>query len=174
MHSGSPLIDILKNYEAASNRHDIEACVAFFTPAGSILMNGQSYQGAEALRAAHEYDAGSDTQVRFSDFEVEGQVVRCTFWNEHELSRALETGGLAGKAEFTFEGEQISQFNSLPPDETERQRMMGRIGPALRWLREHHPELIARWSGFDRAAGEAIFQLAERWREHRQSGHSES
>lgn len=159
-------IELLKAYQSASNRHDIEACVAMFTGTGEIVSGGESYVGTEAIRAAHEYDLASQTLVEFRDFEIEGNVVRCTFWNEHALSRAIGTGGMTAKAEFTFSDGRMQKFHILPPDDTERQRVMAQAGPAFKWLRENHPEAVARWQGFDRVAGEAVAALADLWRAH--------
>ena len=161
-----PYASLLKKYQDASNRHDIEACVAMFTDDGLIEMGGESYTGADALRDAHEYDLGSQTSVEFRDFEINDDRVRCNFWNEHELSRAIGNGGMLSRAEFTIRDGRISKFNILPPNEAERKRVMEKAGPAIKWLRENHPEAVAKWNGFDRAAGEAVFALAELWRQH--------
>lgn len=166
MSSEHPHIQLLQSYQVASNRHDIDACVALFSEGGSIEMGGEVYSGREALIDAHEYDLGSQTLVAFRDFEIDGDLVHCTFWNEHELSRAIGNGGMTGKAEFTIKAGRITKFNILPPEDAERQRVMEQAGPAFKWLRETHPEAVAKWKGFDRAAGEAVFALAELWRTH--------
>ena len=168
MTSEHPYAVFLKKYQDLSNRHDIEACVAMFTEDGVIESGGESYAGIAALRAAHEYDDGSQTLVEFRDFEIDGNVVRCTFWNEHALSRALDSDGMTGKAEFTIRDNHIYKFDILPPEDAERKRVMEKIGPAFQWLRENHPEAVAKWNGFDRAAGEAVFALAELWRQHQE------
>lgn len=164
-HDEHPHLALLRAYEEASNRHDIEACVAMFTPDGSIE-SGESYAGVDAIRAAHEYDLGSHTLVAFRDCEAEGATVACTFWNEHELARAIGGGGMNGKAVFTFRDGLIEKFHILPPDEADRTRFMALARPVITWLRENHPEAVARWNGFDLAAGEAVFALAELWRAH--------
>jgi hypothetical protein len=166
MTVGAPYIALLQEYETRSNRHDVDGCVAMFLEQGRIETNGEVYEGPKALRDAHEYDLGSRTQVAFRDFVVEGNTVHCTFWNEHELGRLLESGGLTGKAIFTFEGDKIQSFAILPPAEEEQRRVMTIVRPAFIWLRENHPDVVARWNGFDRAAGEAVFAMAELWREH--------
>ena len=168
MTNEHPFIYLLQQYEQLSNKHDVDGCVALFRPDGMIIMGGETYQGEKAIRDAHEYDEASHTLVKFSDFAVEAEnnLVRCAFWNEHELSRVLKTGGMAGQAEFTFEGNQIQKFNILPPEDAERQRVMGKVAPAFQWLRENHPDAVAKWNGFDRAAGEAITNLAEIWQNH--------
>ena len=168
MTSEHPYAALLKKYEDLSNRHDIEACVAMFADDGMIVSGDDTYTGIAALRAAHEYDDGSQTLVEFRDFEIDGDLVRCTFWNEHELSRALGSDGMTGKAEFTIRDDHIYKSNILPPQDAERKRVMEKIAPAFTWLRENHPEAVAKWKGFDRSAGEAVFALAELWRKHQQ------
>ncbi len=159
-------IALLLRYQEVSNRHDVDACVSMFADDGIIVMGGETYQGVRALRDAHEYDAGSRTLVAFRDFEREGDIVRCTFWNEHELGRVLKDGGVTGRVEFTFRDGKICKFDILPLDEAERKRFMEIATPAFQWLRENHPEDVAKWKGFDRAAGDAVFRLAELWRGH--------
>ncbi|MDA0246232.1 MAG: hypothetical protein OT477_22710 [Chloroflexi bacterium] len=161
---------LLNRYETLSNQHDIDGCVAMFAENGTIVSEGESYTGREALIAAHEYDQASNTQVAFRNVELMGDhMVRCTFWNEHELSRATGSDGMTGQAEFTFNGDFIETFNILPPPLEERQRVMQVIGSAFKWLRENHPEAVAKWNGFDRPAGEAIAHLAALWRTHQQA-----
>lgn len=158
--------NVLKAYEEASNRHDIDSCVKMFTEDGSIILMGNAYSGVDAIRAAHEYDLASQTFVKFLNPQVDGNVIRCAFWNQHELGRALGDGGMTGSAEFTFEGDRIKTFDILPPSEKERIRFREIAGPALHWLRENHPDIIEKSMGFDRSAGEATFALAELWRKH--------
>jgi len=161
-----PNVVLLKNYQQASNQHDVEACVSMFTDDGAIVMGDEAYTGGQALRDAHEYDLGSQTLVEFGDFEIDDDLVHCTFWNEHELSRAMGGDGMNGKAEFTIRDGRISKFSILPPSDDERKRVMEKAGPAMKWLRDNHPEAVAEWKGFDRAAGNAVFALAKLWRQH--------
>jgi hypothetical protein len=159
-------IRLLNQYEQLSNQHDIDGCVALFSPDGIIVMGGEAYQGEKSIREAHEYDRESRTQVRFSDFEIEENLVRCSFWNEHQLSRVIGTGGTIGTAEFIFQDSKIQKFNILPPDLAERQRIMEKAAPVFQWLRENYPDTVAKWKGFDSSAGKAIFELAELWQTH--------
>lgn len=158
--------NILKAYEEASNRHDIEACMKMFTEDGSINLMGNLYTGADAVRAAHEYDKASQTFVKFLNSKVDGNVIRCAFWNQHELGRAIGDNGMTGGAEFTFEGDRIKLFNILPPNPEEHARFREIAGSALKWLRENHSDIVEKSIGFDRSAGEATFALAELWRKH--------
>lgn len=154
-------IQLLKTYEDASNRHDVEGCTAMFAEDGSIVLMGDVFAGVDAIRAAHEYDLASQTFVKFLDPQAEGNVVRCAFWNQHELGRAIGDDGMTGSAEFTFEGERIKKFDILPPSDEERKRFMEKAGTTLKWLRENHADLVAKTQGFNRSAGEVVFQLAE-------------
>jgi hypothetical protein len=168
MVSENPYIAVVQEYQEASNLHDINACVALFAEDGRIEMNGEMYQGLQALRDAHEYDLASRTQVAFRDFVAEGDVIRCTFWNEHELDRVVQSGGTTSSAVFTFRNQKIHTFHILPPDEDEQQRLRTQVGSAFRWLRENHADVVAKWGSFDRAGGETVYTLAELWRKHRE------
>ena len=163
-------IKLLKAYEEASNSHDVEGCTAMFTANGSIVLMGDVFAGTDAIRAAHEYDLASQTFVKFLNPQADWNVVRCDFWNQHELSRAVGDGGVTGGAEFTFEDERIKTFNILPPTDEERKRFIQIAGPKLKWLNENHPELLAKTQGFDRSAGEAVFALAEILRSQQAEG----
>src|SRR6266487_6235512 len=66
-------ITLLQHYQDVCNRYDIGAAVALFAEDGSIEIRGTAYRGQAALRAAHECDMGSQTQVTFSDYIVEGE-----------------------------------------------------------------------------------------------------
>lgn len=159
-------IRLLKDYEEASNRHDVDGCTAMFTEDGSIVLVGTVFAGKEAIRAAHEYDLASQTFVKFPNPQVEGNVVRCAFWSQHELSRVIGDGGATGSAEFTFEGERIKKFDIFAPSDEERKRVMEKAGPVFKWLQENHRDLLVKSQGFDRSAGEAVFALAELWRKN--------
>lgn len=157
---------LLKAYEEASNRHDVETCTAMFTEDGSIVLMGDVFSGVDAIRAAHEYDLASQTFVKFLNPQAEGNVVCCAFWNQHELGRAIGDDGMTGSAEFTFEGECIRKFDILPPNESERLRVREKATPVFKWLRKHHSDIVEKTAGFDQSAGEAVFKLAGLWREH--------
>jgi hypothetical protein len=72
-------ITLLRHYQDVCNRYDIEAAVALFADDGYIEIQGTVYCGQAVLRAAHECDMGSQTQVTFGDYVVEGDRVICTF-----------------------------------------------------------------------------------------------
>jgi hypothetical protein len=66
-----PFITCLLHYQAANNAHDVTTAVAAFTENGISEINGHISQGSQALYDAHEYDSGSDTQIKMADFEIE-------------------------------------------------------------------------------------------------------
>ncbi len=155
-----PLIARLRAYAAASNSHDAAAAAAFFTPDGRITIGGETYQGYAALFAAHEFDRASETYVTLNDFRVADASVTCAFITESVFDRILGTGGIRGRAVFTFSDDHISEFVILPPDEDERQRVAPLMEPAIAWLREHHPDKVAQPPSFDYAGGAHVAELA--------------
>jgi hypothetical protein len=155
-----PFITCLLHYQAANNAHDVTTAVAAFTENGIIEINGQISQGSQALYAAHEYDRGSDTQIKMADFEIEENTILCAFITENEFDRVLGTGGIRGRAVFTFEDNRIAKFHLMPPDEAEHQRIRGFLSPAMAWIREHHADKLAEGRSFDYKGGRVLYELA--------------
>jgi hypothetical protein len=162
------LIERLKLYEEVCNRYDLDAAVAMFTEGGCIEALGKEYCGKEVLRAAHEYDLGCRAQVGFSDFSVEGDIMRCRFTYCDEVDRVTGTGGTVSGAEFTFRDGLIERFVSLPPDEEERQRVRQAKAPFFAWARENYPEEVARGFTFDYESGYSLYMVARAWLDARQ------
>src|SRR5262245_50262760 len=115
-------IRLLQHYQDVCNRYDIEAAVALFAEDGCIEIDGTVYRGQAVLRAAHECDMGSQTQVTFSDYSVEGESVSCIFITYDVVDRAVGLDGRHMRAEFTIRDGHIVRFLSLPADEQERKR----------------------------------------------------
>lgn len=159
------MIDQLMAYQEASNQHQPEKAVAFFTPDGCIEMQGEIYQGYQALYDAHAYDAGSQTLIELKDFEVEGNQVKCTFINANAIDRLLGTGGIDGPAVFEFEGNLIKKFTILPPYPEGMERRRPLLMPFMQWVREHHSDKMeqARNYGFTFEGGKVMAELADLW-----------
>lgn len=156
-------ITLLKHYQAVCNRYDIEAAVALFAEEGSIEIQGNVYGGPAALRAAHECDLGSQTQVAFSDYVVEGERVRCTFITSDVLDRAVGLDGRHMQAEFTIRNGRILRFLSLPADELERQRHAAAKHAFHVWARTHYPDEVAKGANFDYEAGASLTRVVQAW-----------
>ncbi len=167
--AGQDLIARLQRYQEVSNSYDIGAAVAMFTEDGMIEANGKQYSGQDVLRAAHEYDMASGTQVAFSDFVVQGDVVTCTFVTCDELDRIVGTGGMHTRAEFTFSDGRIRKFRSLPPEAQEVERHRQAKGRFFAWAREHYPEEVAKGFNFDYETGASLFKVARAWHDHHQA-----
>ncbi|MCI0398690.1 MAG: nuclear transport factor 2 family protein [Chloroflexi bacterium] len=164
------LVALLKAYEDASNRHDVGAAVSMFTEDGCIEAQGKPYCDPAALRAAHEYDLASRTQITLSDFVVEGHTVTCHFVYCDELDRAVGLDGTHSRAVFTFENGRIRLFQSLPPAEAELQRHRQAKRPFRQWAQAHYPEEVAKGFTFDYESGASLFRVVQAWRESQPGG----
>jgi hypothetical protein len=155
-------------YQEASNSYNIDAAVAMFAPGGSIEVGGKRYAGPDALRATHEYDMASKTQVAFSDFDLEGDMVRCAFHYCDELDRVVGLDGTTSKAEFSFQHSLIQAFVCLPASDEEMRRHREAKAPFYRWVRENYPEEVAKGFAFDYESGASLFKVARAWHDSRQ------
>jgi hypothetical protein len=161
--SQSDLIAVLEQYQDACNRYDVQAAVALFAKDGCIEVRGAEYCGWDALYAAHECDKGSQTQVAFSDYVVEGENVRCTFIACDILDRAVRFDGWHLQAEFTLRNGRIVRFVSLPPDEQERLRHSAAKHAFHEWARAHYPEEVAKGANVDYEAGASLARVVQVW-----------
>ena len=156
-------ITLLKHYEDVCNRYDIDSAVALFGDDGYIEINGIAYRGQAALRAAHECDMGSQTQVTFGDYVVDGDRVTCTFMTCDVLDRAVGLDGRHMRAEFTIRDGRIVRFLSLPADEQERQRHYAAKHAFHIWARTHYPDEVAKGANLDYEAGASLARVVQAW-----------
>jgi hypothetical protein len=154
---------LLKLYEDACNRYDIAAAVALFADDGCIEIKGTEYRGQDMLRAAHECDMGSQTQVTFRDGVLHGDTVMCTFITYDVLDRAVGLDGWHMRAEFTIRTGRIIRFVSLPADEQERQRHYAAKHTFHVWARAHYPEEVAKGANLDYEAGASLTRVVHAW-----------
>jgi len=124
------------------------------------------YRGQAALRDAHECDMGSQTQITFGDYVVQGDRVSCTFITFDVLDRAVELDGRHMRAEFTIQDGHIVRFLSLPADEQERQRHAAAKQAFHTWARTHYPDEVAKGANFDYEAGASLTRVVHAWLNH--------
>jgi hypothetical protein len=156
-------ITLLQHYQDVCNRYDIQAAVALFADDGSIEIAGTVYSGQAALCAAHECDMGSQTQVTFGDYVVEGDRVSCSFSTYDVLDRAVGLDGRHMRADFTIRNGRIVRFVSLPADEPERQRHHAAKHAFHTWARTHYPEEVAKGANLDYEAGASLTRVVQAW-----------
>ena len=156
-------ITLLQYYQDVCNVYDIQAAVALFADDGFIEIDGTMYCGQVALCAAHECDMGSQTQVRFGDYVVEGDRVSCSFITCDVLDRAVGLDGRHMHAEFTIRNGRIVRFLSLPADEQERQRHYAAKHAFHTWAQTHYPDEVAKGVNFDYEAGASLTRVVQAW-----------
>jgi hypothetical protein len=155
----------LRVYEDACNRYDIDAAVAMFADDGVLIFEGERIAGQAALRAAHEWDKRAHNQVGFCDYTLDGNSVRCTFVNCHELHRILGIDAIHRPAEVTFNHDHIQTFVLLAADPHDLQRFRQLSALFWDWARAQHPEELAKIGAPGAEGGSALFNLAHAWRD---------
>lgn len=156
-------ITLLQHYQDVCNRYEIEAAVALFADDGYLEVHGTVYRGQSALKAAHECDMGSQTQVSFGNYAAQDDTVSCTFTTCDVLDRAVGLDGRHMRAEFTIRNGRIVRFLSLPPDEQERQRHFAAKHAFHTWAQTHYPDEVAKGANFDYEAGASLSRVVQAW-----------
>jgi hypothetical protein len=162
IHPHDPLT-LLQQYQDVCNHYDIEAAVALFADNGCIEINGIEYHGQATLRALHECDMGSQTQVTFCDYLVEGECVACSFITSDVLDRAVGLDGHHMRAEFTIKDGRIVRFVSLPVDQQERLRHATAKHAFHTWACTHYPDEVAKGANADYEAGASLSRVVHAW-----------
>jgi hypothetical protein len=131
------------------------------------MFDGERIAGAAALRAAHEWDRGARNQVSFHDHSVDGNIVRCTFVNCHELHRILGIEAIHRPAELIFNHGRIQTLALQPPNAHDLQRFRQLSAPFWDWAAGQHPEELAKIRAPGAEGGSALFRLAHAWHSQR-------
>ncbi len=164
MSQQHPLVSRLLAYQALCNRFEMEKAVTFFTEDAVVDIHGQICSGLQGMIDLHEYDRGCGALVYLSDFQIDGNKVRCSFVYEAEADRLLGISGLVRWSTLTFRGDRVERWDIEAPAPEEAERRSPTMRPLFAWGAEAHPELMARLqSGIHYDAGHALTELVRAW-----------
>jgi ketosteroid isomerase-like protein len=135
--------DVVKAYEKAYNRGDLDKVLSLYAEDASFRVPGLiDLQGTEALRGLAEYDQALHTNLQFSQMDVRGDTVMCQV---KETNDWIETAGIS---EAYYDGiivvrrGLISAIDAKFTPETDRafRRTMVAL---MEWARAERPELLS-------------------------------
>lgn len=165
------LMSLLRVWEAAANRHDLDAMEAMFAADAEFELVGQvTLVGKEQIRSIHDYDAGLNTRLDNHDCVVEGNTVTCQVTEHNDW---LDAAGISEvhytSAVYTFEDGLIKRIEAtLSPESGQA------IGQALQafdaWATENRPEEYAKLFNpegrfiYSRESGVRVVGLLKEWR----------
>lgn len=165
------LIALVKLYEQAANRHNLDAIDALFAADAEYELEGQDVlRGVAQLKALHAYDAGINTQLEIQDCESGENTVTCRITERNDwLSAAGLAPILYPRAEFTFAGDRIRRLK-VGMDEERIQEIGDVLHDFMPWLFDAYPaasERIFTPAGdfvYSRDNGELVVRLLREWR----------
>lgn len=160
------LLNMFLEYADICNRFDdMETACRYFTEDGWIEAEGTRSQGAAAIRAVHDCDAGCRALVFFEDVTWDGETMVCNFIYETELDRTLGIPGIGRISRITFRDGLIDTWLVDKADAAQVEARRPIVGPVFAWAKEHRPELLERGrAGITYDAGYALVEIAAAWR----------
>ncbi|MDF2629658.1 MAG: hypothetical protein K0R39_3489 [Symbiobacteriaceae bacterium] len=160
------LLTMFLEYADICNRFDdMETACRYFTADGWIEAEGTRSQGAAAVKAVHDCDAGCRALVFFEDVRWDGETMVCNFIYETELDRALGIPGLGRISRITFRDGLIDTWLVEKADPADLEARRPIVGPVFAWAKEHRPDLMERARGpISYDTGYALVEIAEAWR----------
>lgn len=156
-------VTLLRAYEAAANRHDIEDCVALFAGDGVIEDHGRTARGTDRIREAHEYERACAGQMAIIESVSDGNEVRCHIVYRNEIDRLLDLDGVRKSARFVFQDGSIDSVILDGADDASNDRHQRAFTPFRTWARMYHPEAYGRMHAYDGPAGTVLVVLARAW-----------
>jgi hypothetical protein len=161
-----------ERYSKASASHDLETLESLTGDDIVWQLGPYRLEGKEEALGPNRYDAGVQTTPVYRNVRVDGHVVEFELIESSEIIRAVGMKDLQHFPRFEFEDGLVTR-KSGPWREVSPNRSMAefnrRMVPFRQWIREVHPEAIARLVDTDRnfvfsqENGELMLSLAREW-----------
>lgn len=166
------MIEKVKQYEDAANRHDIALIGSLVDEDVFLEIFGQiTLKGRKQIQALHEYDAAINTRISLYDFAVERNVVSCRNMEKNDwLSKAGIDQIDYSRTEFMFNQDGLIRgfSGSLEPSSADA---MGQVLASFTvWAAAHRPEKFSQLFDVDgsfvykRESGVRVLILLDEWR----------
>jgi len=172
MNVEKDLIALVKAFQEAENRHDIEAVMGMFADDAEFEMVGQArVKGKDQIRPIFDYDVGVHTDLQFFDFKCEGNTVTCQVVERNDRMKAAGLEKLLyPSCSLVFRDQLIEKFTASPEAESIRSvaEVMQRFLP---WIQKYYPEDCLKLFTPDgrfirnRQNGERAVLLMKEWRD---------
>ena len=139
------LLNKVKTYVDAANRHDLDAIDAMLTEDIVFEMNGTSIAlGKEQVRTVHDNEAGFNTELELTDCKEKGNTVTCkiTERNDYVIAAGInEINYTSG--DFTFKNGLIKKISATMSPESIKSGKEFDQG-FLTWVKQNRSEELAK------------------------------
>jgi ketosteroid isomerase-like protein len=139
------LLNKVKTYADAANRHDLEAIDAMLTDDVVFEMNGMNIAlGKEQVRIVHDNEAGFNTELELTECKEKGNTVTCkiTERNDYVIAAGInEINYTSG--DFTFKNGLIQKISATMSPESVRAGKEFEQG-FVAWVKQNRSEELAK------------------------------
>lgn len=162
--------ELHRKYMEASMNHDIETLRAMMAEDIVWELELFTFQGIEEALGPHEYDAGIENSIEYSNVVVRGDTVEFELVETNELSKAFGMNEVHQFPRFIFKDGLVHR-KELWKRSTDKRELSRRVKPFQKWIRKTHPEAMKTFfnSGkkfiHNRETGQLYVQLLKEWRE---------
>jgi hypothetical protein len=136
-------LPIIKAYQDAANRGDVDAAVAFFADQAIVMMLGGAV-GRDEIRGVEEWQTGLNHRLEFTDCKTAGNTVTCKGFLTDDCAKAV--GGLGVRFDevtFTIHDGKIQKvYGSASDVDSTRNDENGSL--MIAWAQSNRPEDYAK------------------------------
>ena len=137
------LLAVVKAYQDAANRGDVDAAVALFADQAIVMMLGGAV-GRDEIRGVEEWQAGLNHRLEFTDCKTAGNTVTCKGFLTDDCAKAV--GGLGVRFDevtFTINDGKIQKvYGSASDVDSTRNDENGSL--MIAWAQSNRPEDYAK------------------------------
>lgn len=166
----SDLLDIVKAFQDAANRHAIDDVMAMFTEDAEFELKGMTQLfGKSEIRSIFEYDTGVSGKIQLINCTETADAVSCQLVETNDRLRLAGLDSLLyPSCVLSFEKKLIRSWRVVPDPEVTRvlNQFWGAVGL---WIAKYYPSDYARMFTREgrfirsRANGERAVQLAKQY-----------
>ncbi len=148
------ILSLVQAYLEAYNRHDLDASLTFLAEEAALEIGSVTAQGADQVRAFHEYQIALEAEFQQDGCLVEENTVTCQATLSSDWERAMGINTLDFSSwVYTFENGRIQRVSSAL--DSESQQIVEQISDAFEhWAAENHSNEYAQFYSDD---GQVIF-----------------
>ena len=166
--------ELHRQYIEASMNNDFETLRAMTAEDIVWQIGTFTLQGKEEALSLHEYYAGTNTVLEYSNVVVRGDTVEFVLDERNEIITAIEMEKIRTFPRYVFKDGLVREKEmwKLSKDREEYHRL---AQPMRSWISSEHPEAIERlfdsenkWV-FSRGNGELMVQLARQWQKEKEN-----
>ena len=162
--------ELHRKYMEASMNHDIETLRAMMAEDIVWELELFTFQGIDEALGPHEYDAGIENNIEYSNVVVRGDTVEFELIETNEISKTFGMNEVRQFPRFIFKDGLVHR-KELWKRSTDKRELSRRVKPFHGWIRKKLPGVMKTFFNSEkkfihsRETGQLYLQLLREWRE---------